>query len=283
MNIVRVAGKGLLLLVSIAAMTVQAEPLPIFDAHIHYSDDAWSAVSPEQAVQRLRNAGVMRALVSSSNDDGTQKLHAAAPDLVIPSLRPYRQRRDQWRWLRDPAVVTHVEQRLKQHRYVAIGELHVQGAEADAPNMRRMVELAKQYGLMLHVHSDAEAIGRIFRQDPQARILWAHAGFEEPPRVGELLSQHRQLWADLSFRFDVESGGQLVPAWRALLLQHPDRFMVGTDTFSPERWDKVAQHAQWVRGWLADLPSAVAERIAYRNGEALVTAAYRKAAPAVAP
>ena len=49
----------------------------------------------------------------------------------------------------------------------------------------------------------------------------------------------------------------------------PDRFMVGTDTFTPERWHYIVEHANWSRAWLADLPPALAERIAWRNGEAL--------------
>ena len=71
-----------------------AQELPIFDAHIHYSHDAWESVPPRQAIELLRKAGVTRALVSSSNDDGQQKLYAAAPDLILPSLRPYRSRGD---------------------------------------------------------------------------------------------------------------------------------------------------------------------------------------------
>jgi hypothetical protein len=31
----------------------------------------------------------------------------------------------------------------------------------------------------------------------------------------------------------------------------------------------VVEHARWSRQWLADLPPAVAERIAWKNGEAL--------------
>jgi predicted TIM-barrel fold metal-dependent hydrolase len=46
-----------------------------------------------------------------------------------------------------------------------------------------MVELAKKYGLMLHAHSDTDAIERLFRQWPEARILWAHSGFEQPARA----------------------------------------------------------------------------------------------------
>ena len=51
--------------------------------------------------------------------------------------------------------------------------------------------------------------------------------------------------------------------------EFPDRFMVGTDTFTPERWHYIVEHASWSRAWLADLPPALAERIAWRNGEAL--------------
>ena len=45
--------------------------------------------------------------------------------------------------------------------------------------------------------------------------------------------------------------------------------MVGTDTFTPERWHFVVEHANWTRQWLTDLPTDVAERIAYKNGEAV--------------
>ena len=59
----------LLLLAAIAlvqlAPPARAAELPIFDAHIHYSDDAWEAVRPKQAIEILRSAGVRRALVSS--------------------------------------------------------------------------------------------------------------------------------------------------------------------------------------------------------------------------
>jgi predicted TIM-barrel fold metal-dependent hydrolase len=129
--------------------------------------------------------------------------------------------------------------------------------------------LAKKYNLFLHAHSDADAVERLFRQWPQARILWAHAGFERPERVAEMLRKHRNLWADLAFRTDHASGGKVDPEWRKLFLAFPERFMVGTDSFTPERWHYVGPHAQWSREWLADLPQDVAERIAWKNGEAL--------------
>jgi predicted TIM-barrel fold metal-dependent hydrolase len=208
-------------------------------------------------------------MVSSSSDDGTQKLYAEAPDLVLPALRPYRSRAEIGTWMRDASVIPHLETRLRLYRYVAIGEYHVYGADADLPVMRRVVELAREHKLYLHSHSDADAIERQFAQDPNARILWAHAGFDTPERVREMLRRHPNLWADLAFRSDHATAGKVDPAWRAAFLEFPDRFMVGTDTFTPERWFYVVEHANWSRAWLADLPREVAENIAWRNGERL--------------
>ena len=66
-----------------------------------------------------------------------------------------------------------------------------------------------------------------------------------------------------------DRGGKVDAEWRAAFLEFPDRFLVGTDTFAPERWHYVVEHANWSRKWLQDLPPAIAEKIAYRNGEAI--------------
>jgi hypothetical protein len=250
----------------------RAADLPIFDAHLHYSHDALEILPTQDALALLRKAGVRRGMVSSSNDEGTQRLYAAAPELIVPELRPYRTRSDISTWVRDEGVAAYVEERLKKYKYVAIGEFHLYGADADLPVPRRMVQLAKQYRILLHAHSDADAVERLFRQDPEARILWAHAGFEQPERVREMLRKHKNLWCDLAFRTDHGAGGKPPPEWREAFLEFPDRFMVGTDTYVAERWHYVPEHAAWSRAWLATLPADVAERIAYRNGEAMIAA-----------
>ena len=253
-----------------AAAPAAAQPaLPIFDAHLHYSHDAWDRLPPKEAIALLRQAGLKRAMVSSSSDEGTQKLYAEAPDLVLPVLRPYRSRSEIGSWMHDTTVVAHLESRLARHRYVAIGEYHVYGADADLPVVRRVVQLARERQLFLHSHSDADAIERQFRQDPQARILWAHAGFDSAEKVREMLRKHKNLWCDLAFRGDHASRGKVDPAWREAFMEFPDRFMVGTDTYTPERWHYIAEHANWSRQWLADLPPAVRDKIAYQNGDAL--------------
>ena len=84
-----------------------------------------------------------------------------------------------------------------------------------------------------------------------------------------MLRKHKNLWCDLAFRTDHARGGKVDADWRAAFLEFPDRFLVGTDSFTPERWHYIGEHASWSRQWLADLPQDVAERIAWKNGETL--------------
>ncbi len=249
-----------------------AEQLPIFDAHVHYSHDAVALVPPKQAVQILRAAGLRGVLVSSSDDEGTQKLLAEAPDLIVPELRPYRTRADTSGWTRDTGIVDYLEARLAKYKYVGIGEFHLYGADAELPVPRRLVALARERGLILHAHSDVDAIDRLFAQWPDARVLWAHSGFEPAQRVREALRRHPRLWCDLAYRNDQADGTLVDAGWRAAFDEFPARFMVGTDTFTPERWHYIGAHAAYSREWIATLPPALAQNLAWRNAEALLRA-----------
>ena len=256
------------LLPSAARATV--EPMPIFDAHVHFSHDAADRFSAGEAAAILEKAGLARALVSSSGDAGTRALQAAAPDLVLPSLRPYRRRGEIGGWVDDPSVIDFLEDRLERFKWVAVGEFHLFASETGKAVPQRMIALARRHNLLLHAHSDAGAIDAIFVQWPQARVLWAHAGFADPGIVGAMLGKHANLWTDLAYRSEHAYGGRVEDDWRSLFTAFPDRVMVGTDTFTPERWHYVVEHAEWTRQWLADLPPGLAERIAWRNGEAMI-------------
>jgi hypothetical protein len=145
--------------------------------------------------------------------------------------------------------------------------------------MRRVIELARQHRILLHAHSDAEAVERIFRHDPEARVLWAHSGFAQPAHVRDMLRRYPLLWSDLAFRTDQANSGKVSPDWRAAFEEFPTRFMVGTDTFTPERWHFIVEHAKFSRAWLADLPAELAQNIAFRNADALIEAVLRDRKP----
>jgi hypothetical protein len=251
------------------AWSVAAE-LPVIDGHIHYSHDAWDVVPPHKAIAILREAGLRKALVSSSSDEGTQKLFALAPDLVVPVLRPYRKRGETSSWKHDETVVAMLSERLSKNRYAGIGEFHASGEDIEFPVLRQVIALAKNYGIYLHAHVDSDAIHRIFKHNPDALVLWAHSGFDDPDKIRTMLDKYPNLWSDLAFRSEQASQGQVVTGWRELFIDFPDRFVLGTDTYTPVRWFDVVENAKWSREWLESLPEAVAKNIAYRNAEALL-------------
>jgi hypothetical protein len=247
-----------------------AQERPIFDAHIHYSHDAVQAVPPEQAVQILRDAGVRKALVSSSDDNGTQLLKAAAPDIIVPALRPYRRRGAIGTWMHDPNVINYLETNLATNHYEAIGEFHAFGDDIKTPVLQRLIALARKRNLLLHHHGDREALDLIFETWPEARVLWAHSGFTDPANVVDALDTYPRLWADLAYRSDMVSRNIVDPEWKAAFEAHPDRFMVGTDTFAPERWYYIGPHAKFTRGWINQLPEDLADNIAFANAERML-------------
>ena len=261
-----------LALLSPGAVATAAE-LPIFDAHIHYSQPDWGVIPPERALEILASAGVRRALVSSTPDDGTLKLHEKAPKQIVPFLRPYRTSADMGSWTRDPAVQAYVEERLKSGIYRGIGEFHMSVGDVEASVVKRFAELAAQQKIFLHAHVDDATVERLVALYPNVRVLWAHAGMSAgPATVGRVLDRSPNLWVELAIRTDVAPGGTLDPTWAALFIRHPDRFMVGTDTWVTSRWQSLADGMRDVQRWLGQLPREVAEKIAYRNGERLFPA-----------
>jgi hypothetical protein len=252
------------------ARAADAEPA-IVDAHIHYSQDAWAAYPADRALRILTDAGISRAFVSSTPDEGTLRLYRLAPGRIIPVLRPYRDRGDMGGWHRDPSVVAYLEERLAAGTpYRGIGEFHLAAADARRPVVQQVAELAARRGLFLHCHCDAEAVATLHGLRPDVRVLWAHAGMASgPAEVGALLDRSPRLWVELALRGDVAPGGVLDPAWLAVFTRHPDRFLVGTDTWVPSRWDAIPAVQAGIRAWLRQLPPDLARRLASENAERL--------------
>ncbi len=263
----------LVFLASIAlgtAPAIAAQDPPIFDVHIHYSQPAWDAYPPEAALAILDRGGVSRALVSSTPDDGTLRLHGKAPGRIVPEVRPYRTRDDMGSWTKDRAVLAYVEERLRRGIYKGIGEFHLSAGAVEDPVPRAFVDLAARHGILLHCHCDEEAVEGLAKIRPDARVMWAHAGMSaSAATVGRLLDRYPNLWVELALRSDVAPGGALDAAWRALFLKHPDRFMLGTDTWVNSQWDRLPAILDAFRVWLRQLPPDVAAKIAHGNADRL--------------
>jgi predicted TIM-barrel fold metal-dependent hydrolase len=279
---------------------------PLFDAHLHYNEEAWNGQSGPHplpdVLARMQRNGVKAVLVNSRPNDGTKALAEAreqtraAGVTVLPFIRLYRNRADYDNWFRDETIFTMVQTEFARGTaagpYRGIGEFHLyDSANANGPVAKKLMQFAATHHLAVLAHVDERAIDLLMAHAPGARLIWAHTGIGGTPvaRVAELLAKYPQLMGELSYRPGLtcvaagqmlpevrERGGadegQLCPEWRALLLKYPTRFMIGSDTWINQRWAQYDDLMQGYRRWLGGLPPDVAQRIAWGNGASLFLA-----------
>ena len=169
-----------------------------------------------------------------------------------------------------------------------MGEIHVRQVSrkidrspADAAFVK-ILEVAAKHKTPVVIHDElnaeaAKALEAALSAAPAATIVLAHGGESTPATLEGLLERHPNLVVDLSgMHFQrtpalATEKGPLDPAWRALIVKRPDRFVMGIDVwaarlFEPAMLDRLMT---WTRRILGELPPEVAERIAHRNAAAL--------------
>jgi len=242
-------------------------PYRIHDGHIHYDQDVWKTLPPADAISMLKQQNIKRALVSATPAEGAEMLYRVDPEVVIPMLRPYKSWRHRYLWFNDPDLETFLLEHLARVPYRGFGEFHVFGEDADSIPMEEMIELARQRNLALHPHTNLEGMRIILEKSPDINVLWAHGGFNVPvATLRELLDTYPKLYIELSLREGMLDDKQrLTPEWKQFLVDYRTRFLVGMDTYKPSRWADLPEIAAETRGWLAQLPEAVAADISRNN------------------
>jgi predicted TIM-barrel fold metal-dependent hydrolase len=281
---------------------VSAQQLPIVDLHFH-PDSAWDAFA---LVKLFDELGVAAAGNGARGSDGLALRFAEQhPGRFIPygGNEPIRgfiaMEGERAYTLQSAAVVEYLGQldaALRDKRFKGIGELVVNSTfsrfdkpskyPADSPLMQRLWALSAKYGVPLSAHMDAtpdslEQMERLLASDRRGTWIWAHTGrlpAADPALLRRLLGAHPNLFCDLSgresirqiYRGDpIDEGGVLKPAWKALLEELPDRFVIGTD-IDPATLKTYAEEIGYWRGILAQLSPATAEKLAHRNAERLL-------------
>jgi hypothetical protein len=285
-RLVRRACRGLVLLaaVALAGVAVAADYSgPLFDAHLHYNDEAQSPHPLTDVLARMQRNGVKAIIANSRPNDGTKALAAspqarAAGVTVVPFVRLYRDRADYDNWFRDESIFDMVQAELARGTaagaFRGLGEFHLyDSANANGPVARKLMALAEDRNLAVLAHVDDVAIDLLMANTPskgqKMRLIWAHTGIGGPPaaRVDQLFAKYPLLMGELSYRPGLTcEGGTLCPEWRTLLTRYPGRFMIGSDTWVNQRWLYYDELMKGYRAWLGDLPAEVARRIAWDNG-----------------
>ena len=273
----------------VAGLPAQAAPYggPLFDAHLHYNQEAWNGQTGphplSDVLARMQRNGVRAVLANSRPNDGTRALAEAgaataqAGVTVVPFVRLYRDRADYDNWFRDDTIYQMVQAELARGTpagpYRGLGEFHLyDSANANGPVARLLMALADSRGLAVLAHVDDVAIDLLMANTPskgqQTRLIWAHTGIGGAPvsRVDALMARYPLLMGELSYRPGLTcDGGMLCPEWRALLLKYPNRFVIGSDTWVNQRWQYYDELMQGYRTWLGGLPPEVARAIGWDN------------------
>lgn len=267
---------------------------PVFDVHTHYKWDQAEITTPEQALQFLDEAGVARAVVIGTPADMALELKKLAPDRVIAFYGPYLLGGEKLSWQFREALVDEVRAGLESGEYQGIGELHLIGGMAirwqNSRVFSKLLALAREHDVPVMLHTEyasPQPTISICQGNPDNRILLAHAGAVlEPAQVREILEHCENVWMDLAARDPwryvqnpiTDDSGRLLTQWKSLIMRHPDRFMVGSDTVWPvdrgstwdepdSGWQQLSRYIAFHRQWLLFLPDREAEMIRWRNAE----------------
>ena len=140
---------------------------PLFDAHLHYNQEAQAPYPLADVLARMQRNGVKAIVANSRPNDGTQAL-AASPQTrqagvtVVPFVRLYRNRADYDNWFRDESIYAMVQTELARGTaagaFRGLGEFHLyDSANANGPVARKLMALAEEKNLAVLAHVDDAA------------------------------------------------------------------------------------------------------------------------------
>ncbi|WP_158675321.1 amidohydrolase family protein [Thiohalobacter thiocyanaticus] len=243
----------------------------LVDTHLHYDAAYARAFPPGEVVDLLERNRISHALVTGIPPRQVRVLHEADPQRILPLLGVYRKPADRTDWYADAELPGRVERQLKSGPWRGIGELHIFAADRRSPVLRRLAELAVAHELPLLLHADPAVVDTLYETVPGVTLIWAHAGtYPYPDLLADYLERYPRLHVDLSVRDGrIAPEGELAPDWYRLLVEYPDRFLLGVDTFSLARWQDYDRVVAGIRQWLAQLPPEVLERLARGNAARL--------------
>jgi len=244
---------------------------PLFDTHLHYSKADAEKYSPADIIKLLDRNDIAYAAVTGMPSSYVVDLHSFAPERIIPLLGIYRKHNDKSRWVDDETIPALIETELKRGIWRGIGEIHIFTGNRNSQVFKRVIEIATEHDLPLLIHADPAVIDRVFSISPKLKVIWAHAGkYPYPELVSDYLEQYDSLSVDLSMRdARIAPTGELDDDWYELIVNHPDRFLLGVDTYSVTRWDDFDSAVHTIRRWLSQLPEDVRVKLAYENAAAI--------------
>ncbi|UCH75586.1 MAG: amidohydrolase family protein [Rhodospirillales bacterium] len=289
-----------------AGVALAADRLPIIDAHSQAED----AIALERILELMNEAGVSRTILAARRKTTIHDMvqfARAYPDRITAAVRSkggaYQDKTPQ-------AFRQFLAKQLKFKEFTAMAETLIYHAEktnrqgktiapqvAFPPRHEKVtiaLKAALDKGWPFIPHIEFASLGgaerdrymrefeRMLRAYPRHPFLLIHMGQLGPDDVERLIAAHPNIHFITAHTTPVTlsrsrepwtamfEGRSLAPPWRALILTHPDRFVLGFDNVWANHWETF--YLPQVRLWreaLAELPDAVAHAVAHGNAERL--------------
>lgn len=284
-----------------ASQPAVAAELYFVDAHSQVDEDVSDL---DLIIRRMDAAGVYRTILAARSGRKPGEIADFAtryPERIVPSVRTKSDAFDKnpanWR--------KSVQAQINSGRFRAMAETLLYHAKKGnkAPEIRAYPEddrvkfalaAAVERGWPFVVHIEFASLSppererfmagieALLREYPKLPFLLNHMGQLEAPEAARLIMAHANfhlLTAHTTSVITRESrepwtrmfeGERLIPAWKELMLAHPDRFVFALDNVWYTHWDVfyLEQVKQW-RQALADVPPSVAHAVAHGNAERL--------------
>jgi hypothetical protein len=288
-SIVRGLAAAAMLAWPAAAITAQ----PFADVHVHFNWDQKELIDAGHIAAKLEAEGVEFAVVAGTPSKLALELAGVSGGRVIALFSPYIHELGRRDWYLNPRVVEMARAGLNAGDYRGIGEIHFMAGfppRADNRVFVQLMTLAVEHQVPVLIHIDSgneQAFLSICRAYPSLDILFAHAGGNlHAIHIRRIVEACPNVWIEFSARDPWRYGGlagddgHLLPEWRALVLEFPDRFVTGTDPvwrvtrtqswdLADDGWDYFEQLIAWHRAWLAELPEDVRRKISVENARRL--------------
>jgi predicted TIM-barrel fold metal-dependent hydrolase len=285
----------------LVSQSMAAEELYFVDAHSQVDEDVRDL---DLIIRRMDAAGVNQTILAarSGRKPGEvvefSNLH---PGRIVPSVRiksdSFDKNPAKWRKF--------VQAQINSGRFRSMSEFLLYHARKGnkAPEVRAYPEdervrfalaAAIERGWPFVVHIEFASLSAsererfmagfesLMRENPQLQFLINHMGQLQPPEAAKLITAHDNfhlLTAHTTTIITSESdepwtrmfeGERLAPAWKELMIAHPERFVFALDNVWLKHWE--AYYPEQIKQWrhaLADLPPSVAHAVAHGNAERL--------------
>ncbi len=298
-RLTRSLATGLLIFVCACVSSSADDRIPMIDAHSQIDHLA----DLNKVIPLMDKAGIARVILTTRGKRRLSDIVALAnrhPKRITASIRLKGRKYEQ----NDPGFQKQLRKRLKNPTFGAMAEaliFHAQkGTRAgrvaldfSAPQVRSAFAAADRKRWPFIVHIEFASAGDLYqkylrslenflRRHSGVPIALIHMGQLGVDQVARLIGAHpnvyfltshantivrersRQPWVDLF------AGRELAPAWRKLMISHPERFILAFDNVWAEHWgDYYVRQAHLWQDVLSALPPDVAHAIAHKNAERL--------------